>query len=215
MSSRTPPRPGGSPGKSYGVDCDPVSSRVLVLNLRIRGNAACARLTEAAGSEPLWLTWRSLNGTFRTDDPDVFVCENPSVLIAAADTLGDRSRPLVCTNGRPSAAATRLLTRLAASGATLHVRADDDPAGQEIVSGLQSAIPSLRLWRFALRSPERPRYEEQDIQELLRDLDRSRTMPSDVTLPLLARDAAPTAMVTNADIDAALEADDIDRYGGQ
>ena len=36
-----------------------------------------------------------------------------------------------------------------------------------------------------------------------------------VTLPLLARDAAPTVMVTNADIDAALEADDIDRYGGQ
>jgi hypothetical protein len=142
----------------------------------------------------------------------VFVCENPSVLIAAADTLGDRSRPLVCTDGRPSAAATRLLTGLAAAGATPHVRADDDAAGQEIVSGLQSAIPGVRLWRFALRSPERPRYEEQDIRELLCDLDRSRTRLSDATLPLLARDAAPAVMVTNADIDAALEADDIDRY---
>jgi hypothetical protein len=73
----------------------------------------------------------------------------------------------------------------------------------------------VRLRRFALRSPERPRYEEQDIRELLCDLDRSWTRLSDVTLPLLARDAAPTVMVTNADIDAALEVDDVDRYGCQ
>lgn len=33
--------------EEHGVDCDPVSSRVLVLNLRMRGDAACARLTEA------------------------------------------------------------------------------------------------------------------------------------------------------------------------
>lgn len=86
---------------SRGIDRDPVSSRVLVMNLRLRGDAACVRLTEAAGPEPLWLTWRSLSGTFRTKDPDVFVCENPSVLIAAADELGARGLPLVCTNGRP------------------------------------------------------------------------------------------------------------------
>lgn len=92
---------------------------------------------------------------------------------------------------------------------TLHVRADDDAAGQEIVSGHQSAIPGVRLWRFALRAPENPRYEEQDIHELLHDLARSRTRPSDVTLPLVAGDAAPTVMVTSADIDAALEADDV------
>ncbi len=36
-----------------------------------------------------------------------------------------------------------------------------------------------------------------------------------VTLPLLARDAAPEVMVGSADIEAALEADDIDRYGGR
>lgn len=156
-----------------GVDCDPVSSRVLVLNLRLRGDAACVRLTEAAGPEPLWLTWRSLIGTFSTDAPDVYVCENPSVLIAAADELGDRSLSLVCTNGRPSAATMRLLTGLAAAGTTLHVRADDDIAGQEIVSGINAAIPGVRLWRFALRPPVTPRYEEQDINALLCDLDRS------------------------------------------
>jgi uncharacterized protein (TIGR02679 family) len=154
----------------HGIDCDPVSSRVLVMNLRLRGDAACVRLTEAAGPEPLWLTWRSLSGAFRTEDPEVFVCENPSVLIAAADDLGMQGLPLVCTNGRPSAAAMRLLSGLAAAGAVLHVRADDDPAGQEIVSGITKAIPGARLWRFALRDPVTPRYEEQDIDVLLGDL---------------------------------------------
>jgi uncharacterized protein (TIGR02679 family) len=155
----------------HGIDCDPVSSRVLVMNLRLRGDAACVRLTEAAGSEPLWLTWRSLTGAFQAEDLDVFVCENPSILIAAADELGAKGLPLVCTNGRPSAAAMRLLTELAAAGAVLHVRADDDPAGQEIVAGIMREIPSARLWRFALRAPLTPRYEEQDIDVLLRDLD--------------------------------------------
>jgi uncharacterized protein (TIGR02679 family) len=99
---------------------------------------------------------RSLPGSSRTDDPDVHVCENPSVLIAAADELGTRSLPLVCTNGRPSAAALRLFTGLATTGTTLYVGADDDAAGQEIVARLQMAIPGLNLWRFALR-PRPPR----------------------------------------------------------
>jgi hypothetical protein len=55
-----------------------------------------------------------------------------SELIAAADELGEYSHPFVCTNGRPSAAALRLLTCLAESGAAIHVRADDDAAGQAI-----------------------------------------------------------------------------------
>jgi hypothetical protein len=64
----------------------------------------------------------------------------------------------------------RLLTGLAEAGAVLLVRADDGPAGQEIVSGIMKAIPGARLWRFALRDPVTPRYEEQDIEVLLRDL---------------------------------------------
>ena len=102
---------------------------------------------------PLWLTLRSLGGTFWTDQPDVYVCENPSVLIAAADVIGESSRPLVCTNGRPSAATLRLLAQLTAGGTTLHVRADDDVSGQEIVAGLRASIPNARLWRYTLRPP--------------------------------------------------------------
>lgn len=160
--------------EGHGVDCDPVSSRVLVLNLRLNGDAPCARLTQAAGPEPLWLSLRSLSGTWQPSEPDadVYVCENPSVLIAAADGLGESSYPLVCTNGRPSAATLRLLTRLATGGTRLHVRADDDAAGQAIVAALRATIPGARLWRFDHRPPDTPRYEEQDLASLLHDLDR-------------------------------------------
>ena len=51
-------------------------------------------------------------------------------------------------------------------------RADDDAAGQEIVRGLCTSIPSARLWRYDLRAPLTPRYEEQDLDALLLDLDR-------------------------------------------
>lgn len=153
-----------------GVVCDPVSSRVLVLNLVLHGDAAACRLTAAAGPEPLWLTWRSLSGPFGCYAPDVHVCENPSVLIAAADQLGSNALPLVCTNGRPSAAVRRLLTALADGGATIHARADDDRAGRNIVAALRTAIPSLRLWRYPPAPPARPRYEEQELPLLLQDL---------------------------------------------
>jgi uncharacterized protein (TIGR02679 family) len=159
--------------EEHGVDCDPVSSRVLVLNLRLAGDAMCVPLSLAAGPEPLWLTLRSLNGVFHADALDIYVCENPSVLIAAADVLGTHARPLICTSGRPSAAAVRLITGLAATGASLHIRADDDATGQEIVKSLRSSIPSAQLWRYDLRPPATPRYEEQDLDALLRDLDRN------------------------------------------
>jgi uncharacterized protein (TIGR02679 family) len=160
--------------EAHGIDCDPVSSRVLVLNLQLDGNASCVRLTRAAGAEPLWLTLRSLTGSVVAAGLEVHVCENPSILIAAADVLGERCRPLVCTNGRPSAATMTLLTRLADSGAMLHVRADDDAAGQEIVAGIRAAIARTRLWRYDVRPPITPRYEEQDLPALLGDLGSDR-----------------------------------------
>jgi len=36
-----------------------------------------------------------------------------------------------------------------------------------------------------------------------------------VSLPLVGRDATPSVNVTNADIEAALEAEEIDRYAGR
>jgi hypothetical protein len=99
------------------------------------------------------------------------------VLIAAADRLGGHSLPLVCLNGRPSAAAQRLLASLAANGTALHIRADNDTAGRDIVSRLQAAIPGTRLWRYSLTPTPQPRYEEQDLELLLRDLSQRSPPP--------------------------------------
>lgn len=156
--------------EELGVVVDPVSSRVLVLNLPLDGDAAACALSSAARAEPLWLTWRSLDGDFSCTARDVFVCENPSVVTAAADRLGPASHPLVCTNGRPSAATRRLLLGVAAGGAALHVHADDDPAGQDIVKGLLDLTPAAQPWRYLCRTPRDARYEEQDIAELIDDL---------------------------------------------
>ena len=53
-------------------------------------------------------------------------------------------------------------------------RLDEGPAqlgrGRDIVSKLQTAIPDLLLWRYSLTPAEQPRYEEQDLELLLRDL---------------------------------------------
>ncbi len=160
--------------ENLGVACNPVSSRVLVLNLHLVGDAAAARLSGAAPGEPVWLTWRSLGGSFECTDTEVYVCENPAVVIEAADQLGEHSRPLICTNGRPSAATRRLLTRLAASGTRLWLRADDDPTGQEIVASLRALLPDSGYWRYSPREQAEaraaPRYEEQDIDSLVADL---------------------------------------------
>ena len=161
--------------EELGVVCDPLSSRVLTLNLPLIGTAAACRLTASAAGEPTWLTWRSLEGEFTmAAGAQVFVCENPSIVAAAADRLGDQSRPLVCTDGNPSATSRRLLARLATSGAELLVRADDDASGQKIVADLRTLNPRARLWRYEQRSPEQaaaqPRFEEDDIEALLSDL---------------------------------------------
>ena len=71
--------------------------------------------------------------TFATQVSEVYVCENPAVVAAAANALGALSRPLICTNGRPSCATRRLIAGLASAGVTMWIRADDDHVGQQIV----------------------------------------------------------------------------------
>lgn len=150
-----------------GIDCDAVSSQVLVLNLPLAGNAAAVRLTRAAGSEPVWLSLRSLSGDISLARPStVFVCENPSILETAADRLGTSCAPLICTFGRPNLAAMRLL-RAVAGSADLRIRADGDAAGWGIVATLGAAFPAASTWRMP---PETTQFEEQLLEDLLIDL---------------------------------------------
>ena len=96
---------------------------------------------------------------------EVFVCENPTVLEAAADRHGAASRPLVCTFGFPSHAAWELLTGL--GDVRCHVRADGDAVGWRIVNQLRDRLPGAFTWRM----PEGcTAYEEELLEDLLSDL---------------------------------------------
>ncbi|MFZ5511424.1 MAG: TIGR02679 family protein, partial [Pseudomonadota bacterium] len=80
---------------------------------------------------------------------DVFVCENPNLLAIVADTLGSRSRPLVCTDGMPAAAQRTLLRQLVAAGARLHYHGDFDWPGIKIGNHLIRSY-GARPWRFGI-----------------------------------------------------------------
>lgn len=122
--------------RAVGVDCDALSADVLVLGLRPEGDGLAARqLRECAeAGEPRRLTLREVARASLAvrSGLEVFVCENPAVVEAAADRLGPRCAPLVCVEGVPSTAALALLRALAASGARVRAHADLDWAGVRI-----------------------------------------------------------------------------------
>lgn len=152
---------------SAGVACDTVSAQVLVLNLPLVGDGPAASLTALRG-EPVWLTLRSLRQPFGLAEgvPEVFVCENPAIVEAAADRHGTDSRPLVCTFGLPNLATMTLLSTLAPA-AMLRVRADGDAVGWRIVEQLLR-LPRAIPWRM----PDSfDLYEEEILEELLLDLE--------------------------------------------
>jgi uncharacterized protein (TIGR02679 family) len=138
--------------EAVGVVADDLASQVLVLNLPVRATSPGlgAWLADAAQvGEPLRVTLHQLTrwGIEPATDAQVHVCENPAVVRAAAHTLGVRAAPLVCTEGRPSVAAVRLLDGIAAAGSALLVRADFDWAGLRIAGSLLDR-PGARPWRF-------------------------------------------------------------------
>ncbi|MBF6170692.1 DUF2399 domain-containing protein [Nocardia blacklockiae] len=162
-----------------GVRCDGVSSRVLTLNLPLRGDITAARWSGPTG-EPLWLTLRSLTGPWSAAPRTrVFVCENVTVVEAAADRYGRDCPPMVCTDGQASLAAIDLVSGLALAGCPIAVRADIDEAGFTIVENLRVAAPAATLWRYDARTYSRyvgsevavePR-EDPDVElERLREL---------------------------------------------
>lgn len=152
--------------ESCGVSCDGVSARVLVLNLPLTGPGPAARITDVVG-EPVWVTLRSLRRPFglAAGVNEVFVCENPAIVEAAADRFGATSRPLVCTFGNPDLATTTLLTSLA-EHTRLRVRADGDRVGWQIVERLLR-LPGATTWRMPAGFDQ---YEEEILDDLLGDL---------------------------------------------
>ncbi len=140
---------------SAGVLCDELSAPVLTLNVRGDGQSLTDRALRlhAEAGEPYRVTTRQLlrePPTFASPStaPTVYVCENPTVVAAAASRLGAAGAPLVCIEGQPRTAARVLLNLLAAAGARLAYHGDFDWPGIQIgnvVMRRHGAVP----WRFS------------------------------------------------------------------
>lgn len=134
-----------------GVVVDDLSSTVLALGLPGSPSAsgtAAALAHLAAQGQPVVLTLRQVTA----DDVGsvsgvVYVCENPAVVAAAADALGNAAPPLVCLQGQPSAAAVLLLRQLAARGASVRYHGDFDWGGVVIARALAKDV-DWRPWRY-------------------------------------------------------------------
>ncbi len=115
-----------------GVLVDDLTDQVLVLNLRVREDHVVAGwLADAASAGlPFRLTLHQLvTAPLTPDAAELFVCENPTVLRAAAADLGPGARPLVCTEGRVSSACHRLLSAATREGTPVRWHTDFDWPG--------------------------------------------------------------------------------------
>ena len=141
-----------------GVTVNELAAPALCLNLPASGNAPAAKLARAAAEsgEPFHLTLRMLLRTppaWVVADRQIFVCENPSILAIAAENLGERCAPMICTNGMPAAAQQTLLRQVVARGARLEYHGDFDWPGIQIGNFMMRELKAAP-WRFST-----PNYE--------------------------------------------------------
>jgi len=136
--------------EAAGVATDRVSSTVLTYGLAPLGDDWPARLLRerALAAAETHLTMRDLRRMEWRLRPgtEVFVCENPRVIEAAAD--GNCQRWLVCTAGNPATTVQVLLDALIAAGARLAYRGDFDWSGIAIANRMFSRY-AARPWRMS------------------------------------------------------------------
>jgi uncharacterized protein (TIGR02679 family) len=130
-----------------GVVPDDLASQVLVLGVPASGGVVGEWLTSAAAlGVPFRVTLHQLRlAPLILDCDEIFVCENPAVLRAAAVRP---SRPLVCTEGVPSVAVHALL-RAARAGTRLWWRNDFDWTGVRLTAAALGRYPDAVAWRMA------------------------------------------------------------------
>lgn len=149
---RTPVPAGGEQERalweSVGLVPDDLASQVLVLNVAATGGLLGRWLTEAAqAGVPVRVTLHQLRlAPLALACDEVFVCENPAVLRAAAATLGAQAPPLVCTEGVPSVAVHTLLN--AAAGAMIRWRNDFDWTGVRLTAAALGRYAHAVPWRM-------------------------------------------------------------------
>lgn len=140
--------------ETLGVLCDEVSGPVLVLNLRADETSLTGQALNlhAAAGEPYRLSVRQLRRHPPVFDPTIcgreaFVCENPTVVDAAANRLGSSSRPLICTDGQPKSASHLLLDALTQAGIQIRYHGDFDWEGIRIGNRVMERHRAVS-WRF-------------------------------------------------------------------
>jgi uncharacterized protein (TIGR02679 family) len=134
-----------------GVTPDAVSGTVLAWSVRPPGEHPWAKAMRARSdlgvvTHVTLQEWHAAaDCMWAAPGGQVFVCENPQVLQAAA-RAGSTS-PLLCTSGNPATVAIKVLDRLVAGGVTVRYHGDFDTAGVRIAGRLfdRGALP----WRYA------------------------------------------------------------------
>jgi uncharacterized protein (TIGR02679 family) len=141
-----------------GITLDAVSAPALTLGLR---PLPMGPITEAAarwadGGVPLPIPAAALIAEpwALAADTLVSVCENPSVLEAAAEKLGAAAPPLVCVSGMPGRAVTTLLTQFVGAGATLRYHGDFGTGGITIANLIVSRHRA-EPWRMSTQDHRR------------------------------------------------------------
>ena len=118
-----------------------------------RGYVAGRLRAAARAGMPLVLTLAELRPEpLRLAPGTLFVCENPSIVVAAAAALGSSCPPLLCTEGWPNTAAAAMLDAAEAAGMVILVHADSDEAGAAIAARVL-ARPGARPWRVSIPRP--------------------------------------------------------------
>jgi uncharacterized protein (TIGR02679 family) len=132
------------------VIVDDLASRVLVLNLPAEGPGLAEWLTGAARlGVPFYVTLHQLMTLPLTiRGALVHVCENPAVLRRAAAELGAASAPVLCTEGRPSAAFHQIADAVVSGGGELRYHGDFDWPGLAIASSVMGRH-GARPWRMS------------------------------------------------------------------
>jgi uncharacterized protein (TIGR02679 family) len=135
--------------ESVGVVPDDLASQVLALNVPASGGLLGSWLaTAAAAGVPFRATLHQLRlAPLTVKCSEIFVCENPAVLRAAATALGRRCRPLICTEGAPSAATHALLR--ASTASVIRWRNDFDWPGVRLTAGALRRYPHAVPWRMS------------------------------------------------------------------
>jgi uncharacterized protein (TIGR02679 family) len=129
-----------------GVLVNELARPALCLNLSLLSPV----LIGASPGEPQYLSLRTLlraAPAWHLNDTPIYVCENPNIISIAADQLGPRCAPMVCTEGMPAAAQRTLLTQLTQAGARFLYHGDFDWAGLRIANFVMRTWLALP-WRF-------------------------------------------------------------------